>query len=148
MNSETIAMPVFFARRFLERQGAVVEASLVGFDALLPQELAERLELPDYVRIKDGVPAESEGAYGINYGSPLLEKMVDLTCSPVPLASCHLSCHYLKSQRTAARPNTANITAINIANSMPFAKPMRLICQEPECFCSPQKALSARILKR
>jgi hypothetical protein len=98
MNSETIAMPVFFARRFLERQGAVVEASLAGFDALLPQELAERLELPDYVRIKDGVPAESEGAYGINYGSPLLEKMVDLTCSPLPLASCQLSFHYLKSQ--------------------------------------------------
>ena len=62
MNSETIAMPLLFARRFLERQGAVIEANPKGFDALLPQELAERLELPEYVSIMDGLKAESEGA--------------------------------------------------------------------------------------
>ncbi len=98
MNSETLAEPFVFARRFLERQGAVVEASSVGFDALLPQELAERLEVPDYVRIKDGLPLESKEEYGINYGSPLLEKIVDLSCNPLPVASCQLSFHYLKSQ--------------------------------------------------
>jgi hypothetical protein len=98
MNSETRGEAFLFARRFFERQGALVEASPEGFDALLPQELAERLQLPDYVRIKDGPPSESKEEYGINYGSPLLEKMVDLTCSPLPLASCQLSFHYLKSQ--------------------------------------------------
>lgn len=98
MKSETLAEPFVFVRRFLERQGAVVEASSVGFDALLPQELAERLEVPDYVRIKDGLPLESKEEYGINYGSPLLEKIVDLSCNPLPVASCQLSFHYLKSQ--------------------------------------------------
>jgi hypothetical protein len=98
MNSEAIETPVSFARRFLEMRGAVLEANPEGFDALLPDKLAAQLELPEYVRIKDALPAESRGEYEINYGSPLLEKIVDLSCNPLPLASCHLSFHYLKSQ--------------------------------------------------
>ena len=58
----------------------------------------ERLELPEYVSIKEGLTAEGEEQYGITYGSPLLEKMVELACDPLPLASCRLSFHYLKSQ--------------------------------------------------
>ncbi|MBN2034297.1 MAG: hypothetical protein JW836_13570 [Deltaproteobacteria bacterium] len=98
MNSESAAQPFLFARRFLEEQGAVVETSPAGFDALLPQELAEKLGLPEYVRIKDGLAAESEGEYSINYGDPFLEKMVDLCCNSLPLNSCQVSFPYLKSQ--------------------------------------------------
>lgn len=99
MNSETVAQPLVFAQRFLERQGAVIEANPEGgLDALLPDRLSAQLELPEYVRITDGPPAQSQGEYEINYGSPLLEKMVDLCCTSLPLASCRLSFPYLKSQ--------------------------------------------------
>ena len=101
MNSETLREPFLFSRHFLERQGAVIEAIPDGFDALLPQDLAERLALPDYVRIKEGESSEGserKEEYAINYGSPLLDKMVELSCRQLPLASCQLSFHYLKSQ--------------------------------------------------
>jgi hypothetical protein len=98
MNSEAIETPISFARRFLESQGAVVEAIPEGFDALLPGSLAEQLELPEYVRIKERLPAESRGEVDLNYGSPLLEKIIDLSCKPLPMASCQLSFHYLKTQ--------------------------------------------------
>jgi len=98
MNSETLRQPFLFGRRFLEMQGAVIEAIPEGFDALLPQDLAESLEIPDYVRIKEGRPSEGEEGYAINYGSLLLDKMVELSCRHLPLASCQLSFHYLKSQ--------------------------------------------------
>jgi len=98
MNSETLREPFLFGRRFLERQGAVIEAIPAGFDALLPQDLAERLEVPDYVRIKEGQSSESKEEYAIHYGSPLLDKMVEFSCGNLPLASCLVSFHYLKSQ--------------------------------------------------
>jgi hypothetical protein len=98
MNSETVGETFQFARRFLEMRGAVVEPRRGGFDALLPQALAERLEVPDYICIKNGSVAESKEEYGINYGSSLLERMVEHSCNPIPLASCGISFHYLKSQ--------------------------------------------------
>ncbi len=98
MNSEITREPVFFAQRFLVRHGAAVEANPEGFEALLPHELSRKLGLPEYVNIKEGLRAEGEEQHGITYGSPLLEKMVELACYPLPLASCRLSFHYLKSQ--------------------------------------------------
>lgn len=98
MNSEGIETPLSFARRFLERQGALVEGRPAGLDAILPPPLAERLEVPEYVTFREEQPAEGEGEYSINYGAPLLEKMVDLCCNSLPLASSRLSFPYIKSQ--------------------------------------------------
>jgi hypothetical protein len=98
MNSEITREPIVFAQRFLARHGAAVEANPVGFEALLPHELSRKLGLPEYVNIIEGLRAEGEEQYGITYGSPLLEKMVELACDPLPLASFRLSFHYLKSQ--------------------------------------------------
>jgi hypothetical protein len=98
MNSEITREPIVFAQRFLVKHGAVIEADQEGFEALLPHELSKRLGLPEYVSIKEGLRTEGEEQYGITYGSPLLEKMVELACDPLPLASCRLSFHYLKSQ--------------------------------------------------
>jgi hypothetical protein len=98
MNFETAARPALFVRRFLERQGSVVEAGREGFDALLPGALAERLDVPEYATFGEGLSAESKGQYSVNYGAPLLEKIVDMCCNTVPLASCRLSFPYLKSQ--------------------------------------------------
>ena len=98
MNSEMTREPIVFAQRFLVKQGAAIEANPEGFEALLPHELSKTLELPEYVIIKKGLSADADAQYGITYGSPLLEKMVELACDPLPLASCRLSFHYLKSQ--------------------------------------------------
>jgi hypothetical protein len=98
MNSEIAREPIRFAQRFLEKHGSVIEATPEGFEALLPHVLSKTLKLPEYVSIKEGLKAEDEGQYGVAYGSPLLEKMVELASDPLPLASCRLSFSYLKSQ--------------------------------------------------
>jgi hypothetical protein len=98
MNSEGIETLFSFARRFLEGQGALVEPRPAGLDALLPRPLAQGLEVPEYVSFREEQPAEGEGEFSIHYGAPLLEKMVDLCCSTLPIASCQLSFPYLKSQ--------------------------------------------------
>jgi hypothetical protein len=98
MSSEISLEPLVFARRFLGTRGAAVEVHPEGFEALLPHELSERLGLPEYVSIREGSEAEGGEPFGITYGSPLLEKMVELACDALPMASCRLSFHYLKSQ--------------------------------------------------
>jgi hypothetical protein len=98
MNSENLGDPFIFGRRYLESRGAVIEAVPDGFDALLPQELAECLGIPDYVQFKEAKPTESKDEYTLTYGSPLLDKMVELSCGRLPLTCCQLSFYYLKSQ--------------------------------------------------
>jgi len=98
MSSEGIETPLSFARRFLEVEGALIEHLPAGLDALLPPPLAKRLEVPEYVTFREDQPAEGEGEYSINYGAPLLEKMVDLCCNSLPMASSQVSFPYIKSQ--------------------------------------------------
>jgi hypothetical protein len=98
MNSENLSDLLLFGRRYLESRGAVIEATPDGFDALLPQGLAESLGIPDYVQFKEARSTESKDEYTLTYGSPLLDKMVELSCDRLPLTCCQLSFHYLKSQ--------------------------------------------------
>jgi len=97
MSSEIAGEPILFVRRFLEREGAVIEPNQEGFEAVLPQSLSKRLDLPEYVRIKEEAD-EEKGQYSITYGSPLLEKVVELSCDPLPMASVRVSFPYMKSQ--------------------------------------------------
>jgi hypothetical protein len=97
MSSEITVEPLLFARRFLERQGSLIDANPEGFDAILPHLLAERLDLPEYVSIREQGDG-GDGRYGIAYGSSLLEKMVEMSCGRLPVSSVKLSFHYLKSQ--------------------------------------------------
>jgi hypothetical protein len=98
MSSEGIETLLSFVRRFLEGQGALVEQRTAGLDALLPPPLAQRLEVPEYVTFREDQPAKGEGHYRVNYGAPLLEKMVDLCCNSLPMASSQVSFPYIKSQ--------------------------------------------------
>ena len=89
-----------FVCRFLETHGAVLEKNRKGFEALLPESLAGLLETPEYIHINKGSPdtgSESRHAYSINYGSHLLEKIVNAACTQVPLLACQLEFDYLKS---------------------------------------------------
>ncbi|MFP4586355.1 MAG: hypothetical protein ACLFN9_23540 [Desulfococcaceae bacterium] len=107
MNSEAAdRLPERFARHFLERGGAVVEPLEAGWEAVLPEELAGALNLPELVTArtpKDGaVPVldspESDAAPPLlGYGSPLIERMVERATAGTPVAVCRLAFDYLKS---------------------------------------------------
>lgn len=98
MNFEPDQELIRFASLFLENQGAVLERDEGGFEALLPEELSGLLSTPDHIRVSFGSETESRGVYSLNYGSPLLEKMVNTTCGQVPILACRLEFDYLKSQ--------------------------------------------------
>jgi hypothetical protein len=98
MNSENGSEPVLFAKRFLGNAGAVLEETQGGFEALLPSDLSERLGIREHIQVEEETEVQEEGRYTINYGSPLLEKMVEIACARIPVATCRLSFDYLKSQ--------------------------------------------------
>jgi hypothetical protein len=85
-----------FVCRFLENRGAVIEKSTKGFDALLPDHLSKLLQVPEIIQIDTDPNSESTGS--ANFGSPLLEKMVNAACETVPFVECYLQFDYLKSQ--------------------------------------------------
>ena len=93
-----------FVYRFLKIHGAELEKNSNGFESLLPENLARLLETPEYLHINMGLSAgsdlkpDSDDVYSIDYGSKLLEKMVNTACSQVPLLACRLKFDYLKSQ--------------------------------------------------
>lgn len=98
MNSESNQELEKFACRFLENQGAVLERNEQGFEALLPENLSVVFGTSEHININTGSDLESEGVYSINYGSSLLEKMVDAVCGDVPLLTCQLQFDYLKRE--------------------------------------------------
>ena len=98
MNSEMDQELARFASLFLEDQGAVVQRTAQGFEALLPDELSRFLGTPEHIRMGKEIEDESPGTYAIRYGSVLLEKMVNSACSKIPLLACELQFDYLKGQ--------------------------------------------------
>lgn len=85
-----------FVCRFLKNRGAILEKSSKGFSVLLPDHLSKLLQTSEFIQI-DTDP-DSESICSVNFGSPLLEKMVNAACESVPLIECHLHFDYLKSQ--------------------------------------------------
>ena len=70
-----------FAGQVLASQGAVVETTAGGMEALLPEPLARRLDLPEHLAIENTL--NEPGALALTYGSPLLEKIIDLAMATV-----------------------------------------------------------------
>jgi len=91
-----------FTCRFFESHGAVFEIHDKRFEALLPERLSGLLGTPEHILINRGAAPESDSlsvdGYSVNYGSHLLEKMVNAACCEVPLLACKLEFDYLKSQ--------------------------------------------------
>ncbi len=99
LSSSRETEPLDFARRFLELHGAAVQNEQGGLEALVPEELGVRLGIPEHTRIYQDNPeaAEETETHLINYGAPLLEKMLAETLQRAPLASCSLEFDYIKS---------------------------------------------------
>ena len=74
-----------FVRRYLGFNGAVMDQRHDGLEALLPEQLAARLNTPEYLHIATGENTKEK--FSIHYGSPFLEKIVDAACDTVPLIS-------------------------------------------------------------
>jgi hypothetical protein len=85
----------FFVSGFLNGQGNIVEKHDQGLDVLLTEKSASLLELPEHVVLTQQTDGNSPSYF---YGTPLLEKMVDASCSHVPVSLCTLKVDYLKSQ--------------------------------------------------
>gem|GEM_PF-502953 len=78
-----------FAAELLERRGGLVERRKEQLTALLPDELARFLELPEEAELG------SEAA-PLLYGSPLLDRLVSLATRDVPVAYGGITVPYLK----------------------------------------------------
>ena len=98
---------VEFACNFLEDRGAVLETGGPShIDALLPESLAKILDVPEYFSItagsdEDEYPGKISGdnpVFPVNFGSPLLDRVVKKACSEVPVLECTLKFNYLKSK--------------------------------------------------
>jgi len=98
MNFESNKELEEFAYRFLENQGAVLERNERGFEVLIPENLSEVLGTSEHININTISDSEPEGTYYINYGSSLLEKMIDVVCGDVPLLACRFQLDYLKRE--------------------------------------------------
>jgi hypothetical protein len=112
MPNDTEADPELeqFAYRFFETNGAALEKKPNGFEALLTEKLCRHLDVPEFINIGNPVNAFSIGeidkqpedmpkaTIAMDFGSPLLEKMVHMACGNVPFISCELEFDYLKSQ--------------------------------------------------
>jgi len=85
-----------FVCRFLENSGAMIEKSSQGFDVLLPDYLSKLLETPEFIQIDKDL--DSKSGYSFNFGSTLLEKIVNAACETAALVECDLHFDYLKSQ--------------------------------------------------
>ncbi|MFH1122468.1 MAG: hypothetical protein V1758_02295 [Pseudomonadota bacterium] len=140
MSSELDREPYFFAQRFLESAGAIIEEDSEAFEALLPEELSSQLEVPEQIRIKAGSPTQEGDAYRIGYGSSLLERMTDVACGSVCLTGCRLTFDYLKSNgfdRLASDMFRFSRAALKVVSSAPvkthyFILTCRFLAQSDE----------------
>lgn len=96
MNSDPNHALESFVERFFACQGAVVEKRGSGLDLLVPGDLARRVGIPEYCRLT--VEGESPESFSVNYGSPLLETIIQTAGEQIPLTIVRLTFHYLKSQ--------------------------------------------------
>ena len=78
-----------FAARVLNRHGGIAEQRGRHIDALLPAELAERLELPEEARI-------GERGTTLTYGSPLLDRLFQHATMTIPVTCISVKIPYLK----------------------------------------------------
>lgn len=96
MNSDPNHTLESFVERFFACRGAVVEKRGSGLDLLVPGDLARRVGIPEYCHL--AVEGESPESYSVNYGSPLLEAIIQTAEEQSPLTIGRLAFHYLKSQ--------------------------------------------------
>lgn len=80
---------VSFTARVIEQHGGLVESRQAGLNALLPPDLAESLDLPEEAVVAtDSAP--------LLYGSPLVDRVIHLATTRIPVLYARLEVPYLK----------------------------------------------------
>ena len=101
MNSDGDPALAAFVSHFLEANGAVVEATAEGLEALLPERLAKRWSIPEMVQVACVAPGQgasfSPATLVAAYGSPVLEQMIGEATAVVPVVQYRARFDYLKS---------------------------------------------------
>ncbi|MBN2123640.1 MAG: hypothetical protein JW821_05075 [Deltaproteobacteria bacterium] len=97
MNSDPGDELLRFTARFLESRGAVLDSKSGELEAVLPEELSQFLEVPDFFRVKSGSVDEGDDAYAIHYGAALIDKMIEAASAETALLACDLKFDYMKS---------------------------------------------------
>lgn len=90
-----------FVKQFIEFHGGEAVNNEQGLEVLLPEKLATELAAPEYLKLQfgsDSKKVDSKDEHTINYGSPLLEKIINSACKELPVSVCRLNFHYLKTQ--------------------------------------------------
>ncbi len=78
--------PLDICARFLEVEGAAVDRTPGGIEAVVPERIVTALGLPDeFVRLADA-PGDGGGFVAAGYGSALLERVAGLATAGVPVA--------------------------------------------------------------
>jgi len=85
----------FFTEDLIRSYGGVIEDKGQIIDAVLPEELAEELSVPEYLTLQFGAEGNGEGT--IHYGSSLLDRMVTAARERIPVTRCVLHFDYLKT---------------------------------------------------
>jgi len=78
-----------FAAQLLEERGGIVERDQESLSALIPDSLSSSLELPDEVLL-------GAGGESLQYGSPLVERLVHLATNEPQVVYGNLSIAYIK----------------------------------------------------
>lgn len=82
---------VLFALRAIEQYGGITEKHRDGFVAIVPPDLAQLLEVPEEFRLgSDDMP--------LLYGSPLLDRLINLSTGEIPLVFSQVEVPYLKKE--------------------------------------------------
>lgn len=81
-----------FSQQAIEHLGGVAESDNGHLLAFLPSDLVQELNLPEEAKLghEQGVP--------LIYGSPILDRLIDLTTKEIPLAYGQIKIPYLKKQ--------------------------------------------------
>ncbi len=85
----------FFTRDFILSRGGDVDDSGQVMEAVLPEELAEELTVPEFLDL--GFSAEGSETGKVHYGSHLLDKMVQAARERIPVTRAVLHFDYLKT---------------------------------------------------
>lgn len=95
MNYDTDINLKFFTEDLIRAYGGAIDDRGQFIDAVLPEELAEELSVPEYLSLQ--FDPEDSGEWTVHYGSPLLDRMVEAARDRIPVTRCVLHFDYLKT---------------------------------------------------
>ena len=109
-----MSTPLSFVEAWSVHQGAVVEPLAEGVEILQPTGLATALDLPEHARYGE---QPAPGSVWVGYGSPVLEKILQVATRGVPWAALSLE-PYTAPREAAGRKTAEHFTLRNAVHTV------------------------------